>query len=203
MQSILVLFAHPAQQKSKVNKALREAVEGMEGVTFRDLYAIYPDFLIDVETEQRLCEEHDVIVMQHPFYWYSTPAILKEWQDLVLEHSWAYGSKGKALHGKTFFQVLTGGGDEATYQPDGYNRFTIQDLTSPMRATANLCGLGWLPPFAVLGVHRGLPEDALTAHARDYRRLLEAIRDERLDREAACAQPRLNADLDAIIKGAA
>ena len=63
----------------------------MEGVRLHDLYEAYPDFLIDVEAEQALLLEHDVIVFQHPVYWYSSPAILKEWQDLVLEHGFAYG----------------------------------------------------------------------------------------------------------------
>ncbi|MCU7375699.1 NAD(P)H-dependent oxidoreductase [Paucibacter sp. O1-1] len=69
-------------------------------MTINDLYANYPDFLIDVAREQQLCESHDVIIFQHPFYWYSTPAIVKEWLDLVLEHGWAYGKTGTALKDK-------------------------------------------------------------------------------------------------------
>lgn len=78
MNKILVQFAHPAFRRSKINAALREAVTDIDGVTVHDLYACYPDFLIDVPHEQRLCEEHDIIVFQHPFYWYSTPSIVKE-----------------------------------------------------------------------------------------------------------------------------
>jgi len=90
-----------------MNKALLSSINDLEGVTVNDLYARYPDFLIDVRKEQALCEEHDVIVFQHPFYWYSTPSIIKEWLDLVLEHGWAFGSEGKALHGKIFLQAET------------------------------------------------------------------------------------------------
>jgi glutathione-regulated potassium-efflux system ancillary protein KefG len=157
MNKILILFAHPAFKRSKINAALREAVENLEGITFHDLYASYPDFLIDISHEQALCEVHDIIVFQHPFYWYSTPAILKEWLDLVLEHGWAYGSTGKALAGKISFQALTAGGDASTYCTGGSNLFTIREFTTPFRATANLCRMEWLPPFAVLGIHRGLP----------------------------------------------
>ncbi len=102
MNKVLINFAHPARARSKINNALRAAVENLEDVTFNDLYAAYPDFLIDVKREQRLCENHDVIIFQHPFYWYSTPAIMKEWLDLVLEHGWAYGHEGTALQGKIF-----------------------------------------------------------------------------------------------------
>ena len=105
MNKILILFGHPAVKRSTINAALRKAVENLEGITFHDLYASYPDFLIDVVHEQKLCESHDIIIFQHPFYWYSTPAIIKEWFDLVLEHTWAYGETGTALAGKITFQA--------------------------------------------------------------------------------------------------
>jgi glutathione-regulated potassium-efflux system ancillary protein KefG len=87
---ILVLFAHPAFHKSKANKFFVDELSEVEGVTLHDLYQEYPEFDIDVKREQALLKEHDIIVFQFPLFWYSTPAILKEWQDLVLEHDWAF-----------------------------------------------------------------------------------------------------------------
>ncbi|THB80213.1 MAG: NAD(P)H oxidoreductase [Desulfobacteraceae bacterium] len=200
MNKILINFAHPARARSQMNNALRKSVEDLEGITVNDLYAQYPDFLIDVKREQGLCEDHDVIIFQHPFYWYSTPAIMKEWLDLVLEHGWAYGSQGKALEGKLFFQAITGGGDDSTYRKDGYNAFTIGELTSPYRATANLCRMTWLPPFTVLGIHRGLPAEMIEAHAKDYRRAVTALRDGTLDIEKVFEYRYLNSDLNTIIR---
>ncbi|MGD8970359.1 MAG: NAD(P)H-dependent oxidoreductase [Desulfobacterales bacterium] len=199
MNRILILFGHPAFKRSTINAALREAVERLEGITFHDLYASYPDFLIDVSHEQKLCESHDVIIFQHPFYWYSTPAIVKEWFDLVLEHAWAYGSTGNALAGKITFQALTAGGAHNNYRADGLNRFTIRELTTPYQATANLCGMDWLPPFAVLGIHQGIPEKERVRHAEDYRRTLIALRDNRLDLDRARDGELLNQDLNTII----
>jgi len=199
MKRVLINFAHPARSRSLINNALRAAVEGLEAVTLNDLYAAYPDFLIDVEREQRLCEEHDVIIFQHPFYWYSTPSIVKEWLDLVLQHGWAYGTEAHGLEGKLFLQAITAGGDDSTYQPEGYNEFTIGDLTSPYRATAKLCKMTWLPPFTVLGIHRGLAEEKVRAHAEDYRRAVIALRDGTLDLDAAVKTDYLNRDLDAVI----
>ena len=200
MKRILIQFAHPARARSKINAALRTAVEDLEGVTLNDLYANYPDFLIDIEREQRLCEEHDVIIFQHPFYWYSTPSIIKEWLDLVLQHDWAYGTQGKALEGKLFFQAISGGGDDSTYQRDGFNYFTIGELTSPYRATAKLCNMTWLPPFTVLGIHRGLSAEEINVHAEDYRRTLIALRDDMFNLEKADEGPYLNRDLDTQIR---
>lgn len=200
MSKILINFAHPARARSKINNALRTAVEGLEDVTINDLYAHYPDFLIDVKREQRLCENHDVIIFQHPFYWYSTPSIMKEWLDLVLQHGWAYGSQGRALQGKLFLQAITAGGDDSTYQKDGYNEFTIGELTSPYRATAKLCNMEWLPPFVVLGVHLGLPEEKVKAHVEGYRRTVKGLRDGTLDIEQARQGRYLNSNLNSTIR---
>ena len=201
MKKILINFAHPAKGHSNINRALIKAVENIENVTVNDLYANYPDFLIDVKKEQALCEEHDIIIFQHPFYWYSTPAIMKEWLDLVLEHGWSYGSKGNALKGKYFMQALTAGGDEQTYHKEGYNKFTISDLTSPYQATANLCKMTYLAPFTVFGVHRGLEAQKITYYSEQYRKVVIALRDNDIDLEQAKQKQYINDDLNSIIKG--
>jgi glutathione-regulated potassium-efflux system ancillary protein KefG len=175
MNNIWILFGHPAFRRSTINAALRETVKATDGITFHDLYASYPDFLIDVPYEQQLCESHDIIIFYHPFYWYSTSSIIKEWFNLVLEHAWAYGSTGRALEGKITFQALTAGGNHENYGADGINLCAIRELTTPFRATANLGGMDWLPPFAILGIHQGLPEKDRLHHAEDYRRSIEPI----------------------------
>lgn len=197
---VLILFAHPALQKSRINKHLIVQVQNLDGVTFHDLYEEYPELDIDVAREQELMEAHEVIVFQHPFYWYSTPAMLKEYQDLVLEHGWAYGSKGTALRGKKMFNAITTGGAEIRYQKEGVHGHTILELLAPIAQTAWLCGMDYLPPFAVHGTH-GMTPDQARDHAHDYHDLVIALRDGTLDLEAARGYPRLNSCLDAIIKG--
>ena len=153
----------------------------------------------EIKAIYALLGDHDIVVFMHPFFWYSTPAILKEWQDLVLQHGWAYGSQGTALRGKRMLSAITTGGRESSYQPDGHNRYTIRQLLAPIEQTARLCGMEYLPPFVVHGTHELTREDILE-HARGYRRFLEAARDDRLDLEAARKQTRVNADLDAVIQ---
>ena len=180
MARVLVLFAHPALEKSRVHRRLvREAI-GLEGVTLHDLYEEYPTFDIDVQREQELLLAHDLLVLQHPFFWYSTPAIVKQWEDLVLEHGWAYGSAGIALHGKQLLSLITTGGGASAYQHEGYNRFTMRELLSPIEQTAVLCGITYLPPYVIHGTHRMTPDDIERA-AGQYRRLLIALRDDRID----------------------
>lgn len=200
MRKILINFAHPATRRSKINKALRNAVENLENVTINDLYENYPDFMIDAKREQKLCEEHDIIIFQHPFYWYSMPAILREWQDLVLEHGWAYGSNAHGLENKYFLQVLSAGGDESTYKKNGFNEFSIDELTAPLKAMTKLCKMKWLPPFAVFGVHRGLPQDKVAEHSEDYRRIIIALRDEKFNIEKVKKSDCCNKNIDTIIE---
>ena len=175
-QRILVLLAHPAHRRSRANAALRDAARAVEGLTLHDLYEAYPDFLIDVDHEQALLLKHDVIVFQHPIYWYSSPAMLKEWQDLVLEHGFAYGRAGTALAGKALLSAVTAGGSDAAYGPEGLNRHAIADFLRPFEATARLCRMRWLPPFIVHGTHL-LDRAGLAPHAAAYRALLEGLRD--------------------------
>jgi glutathione-regulated potassium-efflux system ancillary protein KefG len=196
---VLILFAHPALEKSRVNRRLVEAVRDLDGVTFHDLYEEYPAFFVDVRREQTLLSAHDVVVWQHPFYWYSTPALLKQWQDLVLEHGWAYGSGGVALRGKRLLSAITTGGGESAYQHGGHNRYTIRELLAPVDQTAHLCGMEYLPPFVAYGTH-GMAASDVQRHAEDYRTVIVALRDGTLDLEKARSQPSINRDLGAIIR---
>lgn len=150
---VLLLLAHPAYQRSRANRVLVEAVRGLEGVTFHDLYEAYPDLMVDVPREQKLLEAHEAVVVQHPFYWYSAPAIVKEWLDLVLTHGWAYGEQGTALAGKTWLSAITSGGRAESYRAGGYNRFTVEELLRPFEATVHLCGMRWRKPFVLHASH--------------------------------------------------
>ena len=178
---LLILFAHPALHKSRVNHLLLSYVQSLPGVTVNDLYESYPRFHINVAREQALLLEHDIIVFQHPFYWYSSPAILKQWQDLVLEFGFAYGTNGTRLHGKLFLTAISTGGPNSAYQRGGSNYFTIRELLAPFEQTARLCGMTYLPPFVVPGVLWMDDEHELASYASAYRRALEALRDNTLD----------------------
>jgi glutathione-regulated potassium-efflux system ancillary protein KefG len=175
-KKILVLFAHPAIHKSRINKRLAGEIRTLEGVHFHDLYDAYPDYHVHVKKEQKLLLQNDVIVWQHPFYWYSAPAILKEWIDLVLEHSWAYGHEGNMLKGKQVFSAISTGGGWKAYAEGGYNGFTINQFLLPFRQTAALCKMTYLAPFVVPGTHL-LREKDIENYALKYKQLLISIRD--------------------------
>jgi glutathione-regulated potassium-efflux system ancillary protein KefG len=148
---VLLVLAHPALERSRANRVLAKAAKSLFGVTFRDLYETYPDFAIDVAAEQSALLAHDVIALQFPLYWYSTPALMKEWLDLVWLHGFAYGQDGVALRGKRLFVACTTGASAKAYHAQGYNRFSMDDFLRPLEQTAHLCGMVWETPFVVHG----------------------------------------------------
>lgn len=196
---ILILFAHPVLERSRVNRRLIEAAAAVDGVTVRDLYELYPTLNIDVAAEQAALVAHDVVVFQHPFYWYSVPAILKEWQDLVLQHNWAYGPTGTQLRGKLTLNALSTGAPHSAYREGGYNRFSVRALLAPWDQTAHLCGMRYLAPFVVHGSLRVVGDEDLAAPRDAYVRLLEALRDERVDLDRAAAAENLAVELDQVL----
>ncbi len=193
---VLVLFAHPAFHKSRVNKALVAGLSAIEGLKFHDLYEAYPDYYIDVKREQELLLEHDLIVLHFPLFWYSTPALLKEWQDLVLEHGWAYGSKGNALAGKRFMCSITTGGPESAYQVEGFHGHTLNQLLAPLRQTAKLCKMQLLPPLVLHGTH-AVEMEKVEAHRKNYHDLLKNIIQGNLDWEGVDSLEYFNHHLKA------
>lgn len=148
-KNTLVVFAHPALERARVGAAMIAAAGAAPGVEVRDLYELYPDFAIDVEAEQAALARADAVILQFPFFWYSTPALMKEWLDLVLTHGFAYGEKGLALEGKTLACAISTGGGARAYQDKGHNRFTIEDFLRPLDQTAHLCRMRWAKPFVV------------------------------------------------------
>ena len=177
---LLVLHAHPRNTASVVQRAMLRSITGLEGVTLVDLYAEYPALDIDVPREQQRLLDHDVIVLQHPFYWYSSPAIIKEWQDLVLENGWAYGPGGTRLAGRYLMSAISTGGSEEAYRHGGRNRFEITELLSPFNQTAWLCSMAYLAPF-VIHSGRRLAAGQLSAAAEAYRDLIVGLRDGTID----------------------
>lgn len=174
MPSVLILFAHPRLEESRVHRALLGAARSVPGVTVRDLYEEYPDFDVDVRAEQELLLGHRHVILQHPLYWYSCPALMKQWIDLVLAHGWAYGRGGTALEGKTMMSALSSGGSREAYALEGHNRRTIREFLYPFEQTARLCRMRWLPPYVVHGTHRATHPE-LDVHAAGYAHFLGVL----------------------------
>ena len=91
MARLLVYYAHPGHKHSHANRDMLAEARRVDGIEVVDLYAEYPRFDIDIEKEQQRLRDHDAMLFQFPLFWYSTPSLLKEWIDLVLEHALVLG----------------------------------------------------------------------------------------------------------------
>jgi glutathione-regulated potassium-efflux system ancillary protein KefF len=152
----------------------------------RDLYALYPDYLIDVTAEQAALKAARLVVWQQPIRWYGMPPLLKLWVDDVLAFGWAYGPGGTELRGKDLWLVASTGGPEDSYRPDSYNRYFFDAFLPPYEQTAALCGMRFLPPLLLHGAHKA-KEAELAAHARVYvKRLAEYPQWPEIDEVAEC-----------------
>lgn len=185
MAKLIIYYAHPGHKHSHVNRHMARAAARIDGITFVDLYADYPRFDINVDVEQQRLLDHDVILLQFPVFWYSTPSILKEWQDLVLEHGFAYGSNGDKLAGKHLLLAVTGAGPADAYTDQGYQHYPLRTFLTPLEQTARLCNMRFTAPYVLYGALQALDAGQVEPHVDGYRQLLEAIRDDRYDFNAA------------------
>ena len=171
---VLVIQAHPYPDRSRANKTLGQAIEGLAGVEVRSLYDLYPDFAIDVKAEQQALARSTTVVWQHPIYWYAAPALLKLWFEHVLTTGWAHGEGGDALAGKRCLWVVTTGADAGSYAPAGAHKNEFDVFVPVIRQTARYCGMVWQDPIVVYGAHE-ISAAELDGYAADYRRRVEAL----------------------------
>ncbi|MDE6801210.1 MAG: NAD(P)H-dependent oxidoreductase [Muribaculaceae bacterium] len=160
MGKILVISGHPDHKSSMANRAILDEFHRLvPEAEIVSLDAIYPDFNIDVEREQRRLVEADTVVFEFPFWWYSAPSLMHRYFELVLSHGFAYGSAGTALHGKKVMFSFTAGAPEAAYAPDGYQHYDIDAFIPQFHALANLCGFIWQEPIVSFGMMLLNPDD--------------------------------------------
>jgi putative NADPH-quinone reductase len=176
MSKTLVLLFHPNLLHSKVNAALAEAASNMSDIGVVDMYAAYPsgiEMFRDGESEAAMLLAAGRIVLQFPIQWYSTPPLLKAWQDAVLTRMFylAYETEGRQLEGTELMIAATAGSAPDAYQHGGRNMFPLNELFAPLRATAHRCGLVWAKPFVIYNADKLTPVE-LKGAATNYTKAL-------------------------------
>lgn len=167
MKNILLLYCHPSPHKSRYNRRLQEVARKVPGVIIRDLYELYPSMHVDEVAEQKALTEADVLVLQFPIYWFSAPALLKEWMDVVLQNGFAYGEGGTALVGKKTMLAVSTGAPEKSYQAGAKHGAKIENFLLPFRMTAEFCGMEVGPAF-VTHCARSMEYDNINARAEAF-----------------------------------
>lgn len=178
MTQTLILLFHPDIGKSKANAALQAAARTVPDTLVVDMQRRYPSGVIDMHTdgaaEARALLDTDRIVLQFPVQWYSTPPLLKAWQDAVLTRMCYIhaATEGDKLVGTPLMIAATAGNIASAYGRGGGNHFTIDELFAPLKATAFRCGLPWHPPHLVFEADK-LEPAGLAAVKDGYVRALQ------------------------------
>jgi glutathione-regulated potassium-efflux system ancillary protein KefF len=196
MATALVIAAHPQLEHSRVSRTLLRAAGALapERVEVRDLYARYPDYLVDIAAEQAALERARLLVWLHPIHWYGMPPLMKLWLDEVFAFGWAYGPGGDRLRGRDLWLVTSTGGPADSYRPDGHNRYFFDAFLPPYEQAAALAGLRFLPPLVLHGAHR-VDDVALAEHAQVFVRRLASWPDwPEMDELESCAPCDVPAD---------
>ena len=174
MKNILLLYCHPSPHKSRYNRRLQEVARKVPGLKIRDLYELYPSMHVDEVAEQKALTEADLLVLQFPIYWFSAPALLKEWMDVVLQNGFAYGEGGTALVGKKTMIAVSTGAPEEAYRPGATHGAKIESFLLPFRMTAEFCGMTVTQPFVTYGA-RSLDYSEINARAEAFVEAVQAF----------------------------
>ncbi|GGR55489.1 NAD(P)H dehydrogenase (quinone) [Nocardioides luteus] len=202
----LWVWAHP--HASSLNGRLREIgttalTEAGWSVDELDLYREGFDPLLvevggaDVRRDQERLRAADLLVMQFPLWWYSTPAILKGWIDRVFESGFAfdvpdpetgkplkYGTGG--LAGKRALTVVTAGDRSATLGPRGISG-DIEDVLWPLlHGTFWYTGMDPLRPHLVTEANDVSPETMARLEADLTGRLENVMSEQRIGYRHMC-----------------
>jgi len=165
----LVIVTHPTIENSLVNKRWIEELKKYPAeFTVHALYEAYPDGKIDVLAEQKLVEAHDTVIFQYPLYWFFTPPLLKQWMDEVLVYGWAYGTGGDKMKGKKIGLAISAGIKEEDYQADGLYEVTIEQLSLPIKVTAQYIGATFAPIFTWYDVEHNPSPEIVEDSAKAY-----------------------------------
>lgn len=140
---VIVLLAHPDISKSHMNAALSKAAAEVEGVQVINIY----DYPVQPEVYREAISRATAIVYEFPFYWMSSPHLLKQWTDEVFMQ---FVSDG-LIEGKEFMVVTTTGSEEAAYQHNGRNKYTMEEYLRPFEGQANHAKMHWNAPLVVYG----------------------------------------------------
>ncbi|MDH3510824.1 MAG: NAD(P)H-dependent oxidoreductase [Gammaproteobacteria bacterium] len=113
-------------------------------------------FADDVQGEIDRLLAADMLILQFPMWWHSTPAILKGWIDRVFAFGVTYDfgrtwDRG-VMQGKRAMLSLTTSAPPTTFLPDGRNGDLEQILWPLHGGVLALCGYDVLQPFVAYSV---------------------------------------------------
>jgi len=135
-------------------------------------------FATDIEGEIRKIEWCDLMLWQHPLWWFGLPAILKGWVDRVFAMGRTYGGgrlyENGVFKGKRAMLSLTTGGPAEAYAKGGFNGDIHAVLRPVHRGILQFTGFNVLAPhiiFAPVRLRDDQRRDILEGYARRLRQI--------------------------------
>jgi glutathione-regulated potassium-efflux system ancillary protein KefF len=74
--------------------------------------------------------------------------MLKAYLNSVWAYAWAFGAGGNALRNKEMQLVVTAGASQHTYSAEGLIHSSMDEVLTPMKASAYYVGMEYAPPLA-------------------------------------------------------
>lgn len=168
-----MILAHPNIGESIGNKIISTTFNKEDNTEVRHLNLIYPDTKIDIKAEQDAILTADTIIFQYPLFWYSTPAILKEWIDQVMQYGFAFGNDSK-LAGKKVIVSFTIGSSIKEYPNE-----VIEKIVFHIKGLTHYCKMEYLGEIFSTDINNyapGAKEKAIESANKHTKRLLELIK---------------------------
>ena len=164
----LVIVSHPYFSHSRVIRALQHTAERAENVTIRHLEQMYGNdaAAIDIAAEQAAYREAERVVFLYPTHWFNLTPMLKAYLNEVWTYGWAFGTGGTALKDKQLQVVTTAGASEFTYSHEGLLNSTMEEVLTPMKASARYVGMHYRQPLAFYEVASGNKDKIADFQAR-------------------------------------
>ena len=134
----LVIVAHPEIDNSTTQQFFKEGLAGFDNYEWHEIKQEF-----EVAAERLLLIKADRIVFQFPLYWYSAPAILKQWLDEV------FSVNQLDLSGKELGLVVSTGSPAKDFQAGGTEKYTMSEVLRPYEMLANRLGMKYLTPVLI------------------------------------------------------
>ncbi|TCD53575.1 flavodoxin family protein [Alloscardovia theropitheci] len=145
MENILIVSGHTYPENSIANKHIISLLKKQYPDThIDDLYTLYPDYRINVASEQEKLKNADIIIIQSPIFWYYMTSLVSRWIEEVFTYGWAYGSSGNALSGKKIIFSVTAGADNEFYNSQSSAEISIDEMMKPYIVSANYCSMDYV-----------------------------------------------------------
>ena len=165
----LAIVSHPYAEQSQAIKALEQAAQISSDVTVRNLESLYGSDVagFDVAAEQQAYAGVDRVVYLFPIHWFNLTPMLKAYLNQVWSYGWAFGPDGHALRNKEMQVVVTAGASQHTYSAEGLIRSSMDDVLTPMKASAYYVGMKYASPLAFYNA-MGVSKESLDEFCRSF-----------------------------------